>query len=288
MDVHGRYRTEAHSYVQPRFNERFILSLAKCNTCVAIDDELNILPITKQMRDIKPVQLAGLKKHTYGDEDSEEQNQNETDAFQVENLYLTAEQKKLKDIKFQLKDSKLIGPLVNLSKTYDQATSVMELVDKISEKSMSSTISLTAGRGRGKSASLGLAISSAIVYGLSNIFVTAPHPDNLKTVFEFIFRGLDALNYKEHQDYEILQSTNPEFNHAIVRVNIYKDHRQCIQYVQPGDWQFLTQAELVVVDEAAAIPITLVKKLLGSYMVILSSTVHGYEGTGRSLSLKLL
>lgn len=43
-----------------------------------------------------------------------------------------------------------------------------------------------------------------------------------------------------------------------------------------------------MVDEAAAIPVTLVKKLLGSYMVILSSTVHGYEGTGRSLSLKLL
>jgi len=50
----------------------------------------------------------------------------------------------------------------------------------------------------------------------------------------------------------------------------------------------LAQAELVVVDEAAAIPVTLVKKLLGSYMVILSSTVAGYEGTGRSLSLKLL
>ena len=27
---------------------------------------------------------------------------------------------------------------------------------------------------------------------------------------------------------------------------------------------------------------------MGPYMVILSSTVHGYEGTGRSLSLKLI
>jgi N-acetyltransferase 10 len=27
MDVHSRYRTEAHSFVEPRFNERFILSL---------------------------------------------------------------------------------------------------------------------------------------------------------------------------------------------------------------------------------------------------------------------
>jgi N-acetyltransferase 10 len=45
---------------------------------------------------------------------------------------------------------------------------------------------------------------------------------------------------------------------------------------------------LLIVDEAAAIPLTLVKNLLGPYMVILSSTVHGYEGTGRSLSLKLV
>lgn len=33
---------------------------------------------------------------------------------------------------------------------------------------------------------------------------------------------------------------------------------------------------------------TLVKSLLGPYMVVLSSTIHGYEGTGRSLSLKLI
>lgn len=85
-----------------------------------------------------------------------------------------------------------------------------------------------------------------------------------------------------------MQSTNPEFNHAVVRVNIHRDHRQTIQYIRPQDYAMLAQAELVVVDEAAAIPITLVKKLLGPYMVILSSTVHGYEGTGRSLSLKLI
>ena len=30
MDVHARYRTEAHQLVEPRFNERFILSLGQC------------------------------------------------------------------------------------------------------------------------------------------------------------------------------------------------------------------------------------------------------------------
>lgn len=59
MDVHARYRTEAHGMVEPRFNERFILSLGSCQTCIAIDDELNILPITSHIKEIKAVQLPG-------------------------------------------------------------------------------------------------------------------------------------------------------------------------------------------------------------------------------------
>ena len=50
----------------------------------------------------------------------------------------------------------------------------------------------------------------------------------------------------------------------------------------------LIQAELLVIDEAASIPLPIVKTLLGNYLVFLSSTITGYEGTGRSLSLKLL
>lgn len=60
MDVHSRYRTDAHQVVEPRFNERFILSLSDCRTCIVIDDELNILPITAHANEIKPVTLPGL------------------------------------------------------------------------------------------------------------------------------------------------------------------------------------------------------------------------------------
>ena len=55
MDVHSRYRTEAHKLVKPRFNERFILSLSNCQTCLAIDDELNILPLTQAIKDLKEI-----------------------------------------------------------------------------------------------------------------------------------------------------------------------------------------------------------------------------------------
>jgi N-acetyltransferase 10 len=63
----------------------------------------------------------------------------------------------------------------------------------------------------------------------SNIFVTAPSPENLKTLFDFVFKGFDAMDYKEHIDYELVESTNPAFNKAIVRVNIFRQHRQTIQ-----------------------------------------------------------
>uniref|UniRef100_A0A8D3CN73 RNA cytidine acetyltransferase n=1 Tax=Scophthalmus maximus TaxID=52904 RepID=A0A8D3CN73_SCOMX len=224
MDVHSRYRTEAHQDVVGRFNERFILSLASCKNCVAIDDQLNILPISS---------------HSHCTH------------------FLTAK-------------------------------AVLKFIEAISEKTLRITVALTAARGRGKSAALGLAVAGAVAFGYSNIFVTSPSPDNLHTMFEFIFKGFDALQYQEHLDYEIIQSLNPEYNKAVVRVNIFKEHRQTIQYIHPGDAVKLGQAELLVIDEAAAIPLPLVKRLLGPYLVFMASTINGYEGTGRSLSLKLI
>merc|ERR1719428_2423228 len=164
----------------------------------------------------------------------------------------------------------------------------MTFMDAVSEKTLTQTVSLTAGRGRGKSAALGLAIASAIAYGYSNVFLTAPSPENLGTVFEFILKGFDALGMTEHRDYELVQAADPSLHKAVVRVNIFKDHRQTVQYISPNDWQHLAQAELLVVDEAAAIPLPTVRKSLCPYLVLLSSTVNGYEGTGRALSLKLI
>uniref|UniRef100_A0A3B4WQZ0 RNA cytidine acetyltransferase n=1 Tax=Seriola lalandi dorsalis TaxID=1841481 RepID=A0A3B4WQZ0_SERLL len=264
MDVHSRYRTEAHQDVVGRFNERFILSLASCKNCVVIDDQLNILPISSHMANIKPVPPKTQ-------EDG-----------------LSPREQELKDLKESLQDTQPVGVLVDSCRTMDQAKAVLKFIEAISEKTLRSTVALTAARGRGKSAALGLAVAGAVAFGYSNIFVTSPSPDNLHTMFEFIFKGFDALQYQEHLDYEIIQSLNPEFNKAVVRVNIFKEHRQTIQYIHPGDAVKLGQAELLVIDEAAAIPLPLVKKLLGPYLVFMASTINGYEGTGRSLSLKLI
>ncbi|XP_033005848.1 RNA cytidine acetyltransferase [Lacerta agilis] len=264
MDVHSRYRTEAHQDVVGRFNERFILSLASCKTCMVVDDQLNILPISTHVADIAAIPPRSQ-------EDS-----------------LSPQDMELKELKENLQDTQPVGVLVDGCKTLDQAKAVLKFIEAISEKTLRSTVALTAARGRGKSAALGLAIAGAVAFGYSNIFVTSPSPDNLHTLFEFVFKGFDALQYQEHLDYEIIQSLNPEFSKAVVRVNVFKEHRQTIQYIHPADAVKLGQAELVVIDEAAAIPLPLVKNLLGPYLVFMASTINGYEGTGRSLSLKLI
>ncbi|KAF8738729.1 RNA cytidine acetyltransferase 1, partial [Rhizoctonia solani] len=263
MDVHARYRTSSHDSVVARFNERFILSLASCDDCLVLDDELNVLPISRG-KDIEPI------------DEAEERGKGK----QIED--------ELTELKESLADTKPIGELVKLAKTTDQAKALLTFVEAIAEKTLSSTVALTAARGRGKSAALGMAIAASLAHGYSNIFVTSPSPENLKTLFDFIFKGMDALGYEEHLDYDIVQSTNPDFNKAIVRVNVFREHRQTIQYIQPQDTHVLGQAELVIIDEAAAIPLPLVRNLLGPYLVFMASTINGYEGTGRSLSLKLI
>ncbi|KAL0907551.1 hypothetical protein M5K25_021966 [Dendrobium thyrsiflorum] len=264
MDVHERFRTESHSQTVPRFNERFLLSIASCKASLVVDDELNILQISSHIRSISPVEVA---------EDSEG---------------LSEKERELKDLKEQFRDELPVGPLIGKCCTLDQAKGVVTFLDAILDKTLRSTVALIAARGRGKSAALGLAVAGAVVAGYSNIFVTAPSPENLRTLFDFVCKGLNSLEYKEHLHYDAVKSVDPDMKKVTVQINVFKQHRQTIQYLKPQDHSKLSQVELLVIDEAAAIPLPIVKSLLGPYLVFLSSTVNGYEGTGRSLSLKLL
>ncbi len=127
MDVHSRYRTEAHSDVVARFNERFILSLGSCESCLVIDDELNVLPISggKSVKALPPLELDDPETSAKGE---------------------------LQKIKESLLDTPPVGPLIQLARTTDQAKALLTFVDAIAEKTLRNTVTLTAARGRGKSA----------------------------------------------------------------------------------------------------------------------------------------
>lgn len=269
MDVHSRYRTEKLRDVVPRFNERFLLSLGDCDTVLCVDDSLNVLPLTNN---IKSMATSRKQEHNM-------------ELLMQGQLKHEAE---LTALKNKLKAIGDIGPLVGLCNTMDQAKSVLSLMQSTTEKTLATTCVVTAGRGRGKSAALGISAAGAVAAGYSNIFVTAPSPENLQTFFQFVVKGLVELGYKERLEFDAMQSTNPEFSKCIIRVSIFRKHRQTIQFVHPTDSEKFAQAELLVVDEAAAIPLPVVKKMLGPYLIFLSSTISGYEGTGRSLSMKLV
>ncbi|KAL4716997.1 hypothetical protein ACJJTC_001858 [Scirpophaga incertulas] len=259
MDVHSRFKTEAHDTVVNRFNERFLLSLADNPRCLILDDSLTVLPISSKTAQVEPVNVTPERVNP-----------------------------KLTELVSSLSDSPPAGPLVALCKTYDQATALIALINTLADKQSRPPHCLTAARGRGKSACLGLAVSAAVALGYVNIYVTSPHPENLITLFEFVVRGLDACLYQEHIDYNIIRSTNPDYKKAIVRINIARNSRQTVQYITPDDHSLLAAADLVLVDEAAAIPLAHVSAAAQKApLALLSSTVSGYEGTGRALSLKL-
>mmetsp|Transcript_21017 Transcript_21017/g.31147 ORF Transcript_21017/g.31147 Transcript_21017/m.31147 type:complete len:1100 (-) Transcript_21017:424-3723(-) len=276
MDVHSRYRTEAQADVVPRFNERFILSLGKCRNCLVCDDELNVLPLSK---------LALAKLGTDVSSTIER-----GDAGEVVSEP-TADERELASLKESLVDTPHVGVLVDVALTLDQAKAMLVVLEALSTNSAKGVIAMTAGRGRGKSAAIGLSLAGAISLGYSQVGVTAPEPENLVAVFEFVQRGLNALKFQEHLDYTVKYNAarGRDETKCVIAIELHRNHRQVIQYISPTEADKLASAEVLAIDEAAAIPLPVVKKLMSpDRLTLLSSTINGYEGTGRALSLKLI
>jgi N-acetyltransferase 10 len=275
MDVHSRYRTESQADLQPRFNERFLLSLADNPACLVCDDELNVLPLSG-----KTLKQLSQKSYAKGD------------AGQVI-LEDTPEDEELRSLQESLADTPHIGVLVGQTKTMDQAQAVLQFLDACTEKQLRRTLAMTAARGRGKSAAMGLSLAGALALGYSTIAVTAPEPENLVAVFNFVIQGLNELKYQEHIDYNVVynQASGRDEIKCVLSIQLHRTHRQMIQYVPPSAVDQFKSAEIIAIDEAAAIPLPIVKSLLqlkDERLVWLSSTINGYEGTGRALSLKLI
>lgn len=296
LNSQDRYRTGTRFDTVSRFNERFLLSLATNPNCLVITDELDVVPFSQHNLKIEKIERTEQDDVGHMTRLTEEQAQLNALKAQVKNEYEVA----LKTAPAQLKTSGLgiSGPLVSLSRTVDQAKALQAFISGLVSYpgGIKSVVSLTAARGRGKSATMGLAIAAAVSSGLSNVFITSPSPDNLHTLFEFVLEGFKALGYTDRIDFDLLVHKEQGKKDTIVRINVHKisqnqqqPQRQTILYVAPGDAHLLGQAELVVIDEAAAIPLPLVQSLIsGPHLTWMASTINGYEGTGRSLSLKLL
>ncbi|KAL0231652.1 hypothetical protein GEMRC1_011056 [Eukaryota sp. GEM-RC1] len=270
MDSHAKFRSNAI----PRFNRRFVTVLSKCNNCLVVDDLLSVLPMSNSS--------AGLE---------EEEHSRPQDVLRLERVSALAE---------KLEGTGAPHDLTKICYTQDQARAVLALLDSINSDSSATSshvTAVTAARGRGKSAALGLAVAGSISFGYSLIVVTAPFADNLITFFEFCIKGLAAMGYVEHNDFivEYLEndSKKKKKGKTVVAITVIKNQRQSIRYIHPSKVN-QTGCDLIVIDEAAALPLPFVRSAIQPSLlsekrdVFLASTVSGYEGTGRSLSLKLL
>lgn len=125
---------------------------------------------------------------------------------------------------------------------------------------------LTADRGRGKSAALGLAAGELLLEGRERIIVTAPRPSAAATVLRFAQ----------------LVSRGKRERHAL------RSSEGVCEFIAPDELiRMRPAADLVIVDEAAAIPVSLLTTLLRHYSrIVFSTTVHGYEGSGRGFALR--
>lgn len=151
-------------------------------------------------------------------------------------------------------------------RSVDQQAVVERLIAVLDKRCSAAVID--ADRGRGKSSALGILLSQlAAGRGPQRVILTAPKRASLSSAFDRIEEACGALDWH--------------------------DNRVCLdglelRFVQPAE-VLEHEADLLIVDEAAAIATPLLSAYARRFRhLIFSTTQHGYEGNGRGFTLRFL
>ena len=150
--------------------------------------------------------------------------------------------------------------------TSDQEQAIKAIL-KVVEGHRRRPLVLSADRGRGKSAVLGIAAAQLLRGSQRKIIVTAPSLSATEAVFRHAALSLQVTEHSAG----LIQFEGAE-----------------LRFVAPdtllaGDYK----ADLLLVDEAAVIPSPMLAKLLHQYSrIVFATTLHGYEGTGRGFAVR--
>ena len=150
--------------------------------------------------------------------------------------------------------------------TADQQSAVENIEEQVL-KNTTNPIVLISDRGRGKSAALGISAARLVNAGIKNIAITAPR-----------LRATDII-------FKHIKELSPD---AVSTRGRMQTGESTIQFYSPD--QLLQEdinADVLLIDEAAGIPVPLLTSFLKKYpQCIYATTVHGYEGTGRGFALR--
>ncbi|GAB3021824.1 GNAT family N-acetyltransferase [Bowmanella dokdonensis] len=153
----------------------------------------------------------------------------------------------------------------SLSKTATQQKAVDSILNIVSAEKPDALV-ITADRGRGKSSALGIASAQLLEQG-KEVLLCAP----VVSAVEQVFAMAKTLYPRAEESRLTLTGAHSSMS------------------FQPVDRILAEQpvADILLVDEAAAIPAPLLKALCERYSkVVLSTTIHGYEGSGRGFEIR--
>lgn len=153
---------------------------------------------------------------------------------------------------------------------YTEQACAVSLVEHVVNGHRKRPLVLTADRGRGKSSALGIACAQLLQQKTLRILLTAPSIKAVEPVYQHALR----------------------LNESAKRIG--KDRIEAglsyLQFIAPDELlSSLPDCDLLLVDEAAAIPVPILKQITAHYhRLVFSSTIHGYEGCGRGFTLKFV
>lgn len=150
---------------------------------------------------------------------------------------------------------------------YSEQKRAVSAICKVAEGRNKRPLLLTADRGRGKSSALGIAAAKLMQTRDITIWLTAPTIANVDQVFSHCLQ-------------QIPDAVFDKYNLSV---------QNSVLAFKAIDQLLLTEElpEILFVDEASAIPVHVLVKLSHRYTrMVFSSTVHGYEGSGRGFEIK--
>ncbi len=188
------------------------------------------------------------------------------------------------EIRIPEEEREINRKLYKLCATQDQVR-VLELFEHFFDRKRDrKAVVITADRGRGKTAVLGI-VTPYLIWRMYKvlkrpvrIMVVAPTPYAVQTFFKFLKRGLVryGIKYRVKESNGLTTVVNSKF----ARVEYVVPRRAIVEK---------DLADIVIVDEAAGIDVPVLWKISeGVKYIIFSTTIHGYEGAGRGFSIRFL
>ncbi len=166
---------------------------------------------------------------------------------------------------------KYIKKLAKLAKNNEQAKALKLLPTFLYSRKYKMLL-LYGDRGRGKSSILGLYGAYILARNSGAFIITSRNLESIQSFYKMLTRGLDVLgiNYVVY-----------EKNGLITSVSTGKS---TIRYVKPWRVAGTKLNKPLLVDEAAGVGVARIRRWYNKIgKIIASTTIHGYEGSGRVL-----